>query len=450
MGAAIAISVLPGRLARDQAFQYMEGIELTVTTKENYVVADMALAPEGHARIDWAWQYMPVIRLIKEKESAGGKRPLAGHTVACCLHLEAKTACLLKVLHDLGATVVAAGSNPLSTQDAICAALAEDGVHVFSRHGMDSVEYEQHLERILAWEPDILIDDGCDTVALIHEKHPQLAGNILGGCEETTTGIKRLRAMDAEGLLKFPMLAVNDALSKYLFDNRYGTGQSVWDAIMRTTNGVVAGKTVVVVGYGWCGKGVAARAEGLGAKVVVAEINAHRALEAHMDGHRVMDIAQAAEVGDIFVTVTGNTKVIRKEHYERMKDGVLLSNAGHFDVEVYIPDLESLAAKVYDARHNVRTYEMKDGRRLHLLGEGRLVNLAAGDGHPIEIMDMSFSTQLLSALYIAKHSAELKCGLQRVPEFLDDIVANYKVESLGLKLEKLTPEQEKYLNDWRE
>ena len=417
--------------------------------KEECWIKDIKLAPEGHARIDWAWQYMPVIKLIREKELADGAKPLAGHTVAACLHLEAKTACLLKVLKDLGATVVAAGSNPLSTQDPICAALADYGVHVFSRHGMTAGEYEENLHRMLAWEPDVVIDDGCDTVAMIHEKYKHLIPKILGGCEETTTGIKRLRAMDAEGLLEFPMLAVNDALSKYLFDNRYGTGQSVWDAIMRTTNCVVAGKTVVVVGYGWCGKGVASRADGLGAKIVVVEIDAHRALEAHMDGHRVMDLNQAAEVGDIFVTVTGNTQVIRKEHYQKMKDGVLLSNAGHFDVEVYIPHLEELAAKVYDARTNVRTYEMKDGRRLHLLGEGRLVNLAAGDGHPIEIMDMSFSTQLLSALYIAK-GANLKKGLQLVPESIDEVVANYKVESLGLKLEKLTPEQEKYLNDWRE
>jgi adenosylhomocysteinase len=421
--------------------------------KEEYRVADINLAPAGRARIDWAWRYMPVIRLIREKEMVlgeNGKKPLEGHTVAACLHLEAKTACLLKALKDLGATVSAAGSNPLSTQDPICAALAEYGVHIFSRHGMSAEEYEENLCRMLAWKPDILIDDGADTVALIRNKFPELASGLLGGCEETTTGIKRLRAMDSEGLLDFPMLAVNDALSKYLFDNRYGTGQSVWDAIMRTTNCVVAGRTVVVIGYGWCGKGVAKRAEGLGASVVVAEINAHRALEAHMDGYRVMDIAQAAEVGEIFVTVTGNTQVIRKEHFARMKDGVILSNAGHFDVEVWIPHLEEIAAKVYDSRDNVRTYETGDGRRLNLLGEGRLVNLAAGDGHPVEIMDMSFATQLLSALYIAKSGREkLKKGLQQVPAFIDDIVANYKIESLGLKLERLTPEQEKYLNDWR-
>jgi adenosylhomocysteinase len=416
--------------------------------REEYSVADISLAPEGKARIDWAWQYMPVLRLIREKELAGGNKPLTGHTVAACLHLEAKTACLLKALKDLGAVVSTAGSNPLSTQDPICAALAEYGVHVFSKHGMSAAEYEENLCKMLAWEPDVLIDDGADTVALIHEKFRGLAPGIRGGCEETTTGIKRLRAMDSEGLLLFPMLAVNDALSKYLFDNRYGTGQSVWDAIMRTTTCTIAGRTVVVIGYGWCGKGVAKRAEGLGASVVVAEINAHRALEAHMDGYRVMDIAHASEAGDIFVTVTGNTQVIRREHFERMKDGVLLANAGHFDVEVYIPHLEETAAKIYDSRDNVRTYETASGRRLHLLGEGRLVNLAAGDGHPIEIMDTSFATQFLSALHIAK-GGELKKGLQRVPAFIDDIVASYKVESLGLRLERLTPEQEKYLGVWR-
>jgi adenosylhomocysteinase len=272
---------------------------------------------------------------------------------------------------------------------------------------------------------------------------------MLGGCEETTTGIKRLKAMDADGVLKFPMLAVNDALSKYLFDNRYGTGQSVWDGIMRTTNCVVAGKNVVVVGYGWCGKGVAARAAGLGAHVIVVEINAHKALEAHMDGFRVMDMADASRRGDIFITVTGNTHVIRGEHFELMRDGVLLANAGHFDVEVYVPHLEELAVKSYDARVNVRTYELADGRRLHLLAEGRLVNLASGDGHPIEIMDTSFATQLLCALYIAG-GASLKKGLQKVPDSIDDAVVKYKLESLGLKLEYLTPIQEKYLKEWRE
>jgi adenosylhomocysteinase len=417
--------------------------------RENYAVADISLAPEGCRRIDWAWQYMPVVRLISERESEGRKRPLDGRTIACCLHLEAKTACLLKVFKDLGAVVAAAGSNPLSTQDPICAALAEYGVHIFSRHGMTAEEYTENLHRMLAWEPDIIIDDGADTVALINESYRDLIPGILGGCEETTTGIKRLRAMDEGGILKFPMLAVNDAESKHLFDNRYGTGQSVWDGIMRTTNCVVSGKNVVVAGYGWCGKGVAARASGLGAHVAVVEINPHRALEAYMEGYGVMDMAQAAEWGEIFVTVTGNTKVIRREHFERMRDGVLLANAGHFDVEVYVPHLEELAAKKYDARVNVRTYETKDGRRLHLLAEGRLVNIAAGDGHPIEIMDTSFATQLLGALHIAS-GATLTRGLQKVPEAIDRSVARYKIESLGLKLERLTSEQEKYMRDWRE
>jgi adenosylhomocysteinase len=408
----------------------------------------MSLAAEGQVRMDWAWQHMPVMRLIRERETEGGRLPLKGHTIACCLHLEAKTACLLRTLKDLGATIAASGSNPLSTQDPICAALADYGVHVFSWHGMNAAEYNENLERMLAWEPDIIIDDGCDTVAMIHDKHEDMIPKILGGCEETTTGIKRLAAMDAEGLLKFPMLAVNDAMSKYLFDNRYGTGQSVWDAIMRTTNCVIAGKTVVVCGYGWCGKGVASRADGLGAKVAVTEVSPHRALEAHMDGYRVMDMLQASEVGEIFVTVTGNTRVIRREHCERMKDGAILANAGHFDVEVCIPDLADMAVKTYDSRKNIRTYEMADGRRIHLLGEGRLANLAAGDGHPIEIMDMSFATQLLCALHIAKGS-EMKKGLQVVPAFLDDIVARYKTESLGIRLEKLTQEQERYLRDWR-
>ncbi|MDR2780109.1 MAG: adenosylhomocysteinase [Synergistaceae bacterium] len=417
--------------------------------RENYAIADIGLAKEGQERIEWAFHYMPVVSLIREKEKAGGKRPLDGHVIACCLHLEAKTACLLEVFKDLGAVVTAAGSNPLSTQDPICAALAEYGVHIFSKHGMSGEEYYENLSKMLAWEPDIIIDDGCDTVAMICERYPELAPKILGGCEETTTGIKRLKAMDAAGELKFPMLAVNDALSKYLFDNRYGTGQSVWDGIIRTTNCVIAGKNVVVAGYGWCGKGVASRAAGLGAHVIVTEINPHRALEAHMDGFSVMNMSQAAEHGDIFVTVTGNTKVIRREHFEKMRDGVLLANAGHFDVEVFVPHLDELAAKTYRARDNVRTYELPDGRRLHLLAEGRLVNLASGDGHPIEIMDTSFATQLLCALYIAG-GARLKRGLQKVPERIDDLVANYKVESLGIKLERLTSEQEAYLREWRE
>ncbi|MDO4987432.1 MAG: adenosylhomocysteinase [Synergistes sp.] len=414
--------------------------------RNEFNIADIKLAPEGHRRICWAWEYMPVLKLISEKER--DVQPLDGLTICACLHLEAKTACLLKVLHELGATVAAAGSNPLSTQDPICAALVEDGVHVFSKHGMTDSEYSDNIREILKWEPQIIIDDGGDVVSMIAKENRALARNVLGGCEETTTGILRLKAMEAEGLLPFPMLAVNDALSKYLFDNRYGSGQSVWDAIMRSTNLLVAGKNVVVSGYGWCGKGVAKRAAGMGARVIVVEVDPHKAIEAVMDGFRTMDMNSAAEIGDVFVTVTGDIKAIRGEHFAKMKDGVVLANAGHFDVEVYVPDLREMATEVVNSRDNIDTYIMPDGRRLHLIGEGRLANLAAGDGHPVEIMDLSFAMQLLSALYVASHKLEKK--LYKVPEELDRKVAELKLESLGITIEKLTPEQEKYLRSWSE
>ena len=414
--------------------------------KNEFKIADISLAPEGHRRMEWAWEYMPVLSLIAEKEKEN--KPLDGLVIGTCLHLEAKTACLLKVLKELGATVVTAGSNTLSTQDAICAALVEEGVHVFSTHGMSSEEYSANIRELLKWDPQIIIDDGGDVVSMIINERQDLIKNILGGCEETTTGIKRLKAMDAEGVLPFPMLAVNDAQSKHLFDNRYGTGQSVWAAIMGTTNLIVAGKTVVIAGYGWCGKGAAKRAAGMGARVIVVEIDPHRALEALMDGFETMDMNAAAPLGDVFVSVTGNTKVLRREHFEKMKDGVLLANAGHFDVEVYVPDLKEMACEVRESRQNVDTYIMADGRRLHLLGEGRLVNLAAGDGHPVEIMDLSFAMQLLSAIYISEN--RLKPGLYNVPEELDRKIAEYKLESLGIKIEKLTPEQEEYMASWRE
>lgn len=414
--------------------------------RNEFRIADIALAPDGHRRMDWAWEYMPVLRLIKEKEER--RQPLSGMVIGVCLHLEAKTACLLKTLRDLGATVVAAGSNPLSTQDAVCAALAEQGVHVFSKRGMSAAEYEENLKEMLEWDPQIIIDDGGDVVSMIIEKRRDLIPNLLGGCEETTTGVKRLRAMEKEGVLPFPMLAVNDAQSKFLFDNRYGTGQSVWDAILRTTNLLVAGKNVVVAGYGWCGKGVASRAKGLGASVIVVETDPHKAIEAVMDGFSVMDMTEASKAGDVFITVTGNTGVIRAEHFANMKDGVVLCNAGHFDVEVSVADLKKIAEKVHSSRYNIDTYTLADGRRLHLLGEGRLVNLAAGDGHPVEIMDLSFALQLLSCLYLSK--TRLQPGLYNVPEELDKMVSSLKLESLGIKLEKLTPEQEAYLDSWRE
>jgi adenosylhomocysteinase len=408
--------------------------------RKEYIIADKGLAPEGRRRIDWAWEYMPVLKLIAEREEK--YKPLDGLVIGCCLHLEAKTACLLKVMHRLGATVVTAGSNPLSTQDAICAALVEEGIHVFSRRGMTPREYSENIEEMLKWDPQIIIDDGGDVVSMVIEKRRDLIPKILGGCEETTTGIKRLKSMQDEGLLPFPMLAVNDAQSKYLFDNRYGTGQSVWDAILRTTNLIVAGKNVVIAGYGWCGKGAAKRAAGLGA------VDPHRALEALMDGFKVMNMIDAAKVGDVFITVTGNTKVIRREHFMRMKDGVLLCNAGHFDVEICIPDLAELAEDVRETRDNIRTYILPVGRRLHLLGEGRLVNLAAGDGHPVEIMDMSFAMQLLSCIYISSH--KLGPGLYNVPAELDRRVAELKLESLCICIEQLTQEQKEYLATWKE
>lgn len=414
--------------------------------KNEFRIADIALAPEGHRRMEWAWEYMPVLRLIKEREEK--TQPLSGMVIGVCLHLEAKTACLLKVLRDLGATVVAAGSNPLSTQDPICAALVEHGVHVFSRRGMSAAEYEENMAEMLDWNPQIIIDDGGDVVSMVIEKRRDLIPNLLGGCEETTTGVKRLRAMEKDGVLPFPMLAVNDAQSKFLFDNRYGTGQSVWDAILRTTNLIVAGKNVVVAGYGWCGKGVAARAKGLGASVIVVEIDPHKAIEAVMDGFSVMNMHEASKEGDVFITVTGNTKVIRAEHFANMKDGVILCNAGHFDVEVCVPDLREMARETRSSRYNIDTYILEDGRRLHLLGEGRLVNLAAGDGHPVEIMDLSFAMQLLSCLYISKN--RLEPGLYNVPEDLDRMVSSLKLESLGVSMEKLTPEQEEYLDSWKE
>jgi len=412
----------------------------------DYAIKDPALAPFGKQKMDWAWSYMPVLNFLKEKYETS--KPFNGFTIAACLHLEAKTACLLKTFEAFGADVYAAGSNPLSTQDDICAALAASGVHVFSRRGMDKAEYHSNLRRILESSPQIVVDDGADLVATIHEERRDLIPRILGGNEETTSGVKRLRAMEKDGSLAFPMISVNDARSKYLFDNRYGTGQSVWDAFMRTTNLLVAGKKVVVAGYGWCGRGVAMRASALGAHVVVVEIDPHKAFEALMDGYEVMSMKEAAPICDIFLTLTGNTKVIRGEHFALMKDGAVMGNAGHFDVEVSVQDLDELAGERYTSRNNVETFVMKDGRKLHLIAEGRLVNLAAGDGHPIEIMDLSFATQLMCALYVK--DAALKPGLYDVPEDIDRTIMEVKLKSMGIELEVLTEEQKAYLASWKE
>ena len=390
----------------------------------------MSLADHGWKKIVWAWQYMPSLQFMYNKYKDA--QPFKGATIAACLHLEAKTANLLLTLSHLGATVAACGSNPLSTQDDICAALAEKGVHVYSHRGMNTKEYFDYVRTVLDYKPNVVVDDGADLVATIHKDMPELIPGILGASEETTSGVKRLRAMKNDGVLKFPVIAVNDALSKYLFDNRYGTGQSVWDGFMRTTNMVLAGRTVVVVGYGWCGRGCALRAAGLGAHVIVTEIDPHRACEALMDGFRVMSMDEAASEGDIFMTLTGNVHVLRREHFMRMKNGVVLGNAGHFDVEISKPDLEALADHREQLRDNIDTYVMKDGRRINLLGEGRLTNLACADGHPIEIMDLSFSLQLEAALHIYTHKMEP--GLYPVPMETDRAVMESKLAAIHLPL----------------
>ncbi|NLB42177.1 MAG: adenosylhomocysteinase, partial [Clostridiales bacterium] len=361
-------------------------------------------------------------------------------------HLEAKTAYLSLVLAAGGAEVAVTGSNPLSTQDAIAAALVEGGLNVYAWHGATAEEYEAHLNQALDFRPHIIIDDGGDLVQLLHSTRKDLQKDVIGGCEETTTGVLRLRSREKEGKLAFPMMSVNDAYCKYLFDNRYGTGQSVWEGIMGTTNLIVAGKYVVVAGYGWCGKGVAMRAKGLGANVIVTEVDPIKAIEAVMDGFRVMPMDEAASIGDVFVTVTGCLKVIRKEHFEKMKDGVLLANAGHFDVEVWLPGLEELTVEKRPMRRNIMGYVMEDGRILNVLAEGRLVNLASGDGHPAEIMDMSFALQALCAKYLLENHENLDKRVYEVPEEIDQQVAQMKLQAMGVEIDKLSEEQSKYLS----
>ncbi len=410
----------------------------------DYIIRDIGLAPEGEARINWVKKYMPLLNTL-EREFIKDQ-PFKDKKVTVSVHLEAKTAYLALVLAAGGAEVAVTGSNPLSTQDPIAAALAKAGLKVYAWHGATDEEYMDHLNKALDIGPDIVIDDGGDLVQLLHTSRSDLAENLLGGCEETTTGVMRLRAREKEGLLKFPMISVNDAYCKYLFDNRYGTGQSVWDGIMRTSNLIIAGKTVVVAGYGWCGRGVAMKAKGLGANIIVTEIDPIKAIEAVMDGFTVMTMDEAAALGDIFVTVTGCLKVIRKEHMEKMKDGVLLANAGHFDVEVWRPDLEELAVETRPMRKNITGYVMEDGRILNLMAEGRLVNLASGDGHPAEIMDMSFALQALSARYVLENRAKLDNKVYIVPEEIDKRVAAMKLAAMGLEIDELSKEQDDYLN----
>ena len=409
---------------------------------ENHI-ADISLAPEGEKKIRWVAGHMPVLAAIAEDFRK--TKPFAGLRVTLSVHLEAKTAWLCRVMEMGGAEMHVTGSNPLSTQDDVAAALAAGGMQVFARYGCDMDEYNECLCSVLECAPNIIIDDGGDLVHLMHTKYTDLIPGVIGGCEETTTGIHRLRAMDRTGELRFPMVMVNEADCKHMFDNRYGTGQSVWDGIMRTTNLIVAGKYVVVSGYGWCGKGVSLRAKGLGAKVIVTETDPVRALEAVMDGYEVMPMHEAARLGDIFVTVTGCSGIITREHFPFMKDGAILTNAGHFDVEVDMAGLRELAVREYDARHNIQGFELPGGKTLFTIAEGRLVNLAAADGHPAEIMDMSFAIQALSAEYLARNRCELRPGVIPVPRELDEAVARRKLGSMGVKIDSLSREQADYL-----
>ena len=407
------------------------------------VIRDIDLAPQGIQKIDWVEKHMPVLSGIAKQFRE--EQPFAGLKVVVSVHLEAKTAYLAQVIHEGGGEVYATGSNPLSTQDDVCAGLASRGVTVLATHGCTLEEYHDFQCRTLSVKPDVIIDDGGDMVHILHEEHPEWAVNLRGGCEETTTGIIRLRNRAKAGQLRFPMFNINDADCKHLFDNRYGTGQSVWDGVMRTTNLVVAGTTVVVAGYGWCGKGVAMRAKGLGAKVVVTEVDPVKAIEAVMDGFTVLPMAEAAKVGDWFVTVTGCDGVIRPEHMLEMKEGAILCNAGHFDVEVDVAGLRALAKESREVRHNIEGFLLPNGKTIYLLAEGRLVNLAAGDGHPAEIMDMSFALQAECARRMAECGRDMKPDLYSVPVDIDKAVATRKLTALGVSIDVLSEEQKAYL-----
>lgn len=407
------------------------------------IIKDINLAPSGEMKINWVERNMPVLRGIGRRFSE--EKPFKGLKVALSVHLEAKTAYLCRVMEMGGAEMYVTGSNPLSTQDDVAAALAAGGMNVFAEYGCTEQQYEDCLREVLKIGPNIIIDDGGDLVHLMHEEFADLIPGVIGGCEETTTGINRLRIMSAAGALRFPMVMVNDADCKHMFDNRYGTGQSVWDGICRTTNLIIAGKYVVISGYGWCGKGVSLRAKGLGAKVIVTETDPIRALEAVMDGYEVMPMTEAAKIGDIFCTVTGGRDIITAEHFPLMKDGAILSNAGHFNVEVDMAALEKMAVKKYEARHNIQGYVMPDGRTLFTIAEGRLVNLAAADGHPAEIMDMSFAIQALSAKYLADNRGRLEADVVSVPREIDYEVARSKLNAMGVGIDSLSREQAEYL-----
>lgn len=407
------------------------------------MIRDIKLAPSGHDKIAWVKNFMPVLRSIDEEYSK--TKLFAGKKVVITMHLEAKTAYLALVFKNAGAEVIATGSNPLSTQDDVVAALVEDGVTVYSWYNCTNEEYDMFIDKALDCNPDMIIDDGGDLVARIHNERPELIDRIIGGSEETTTGVIRLKALAEQGKLKFPMIAANDAYCKYLFDNRYGTGQSTWDGIMRTTNLVIAGKTVVIAGYGWCGKGGAMRAKGLGANVVITEVDPIKAIEAVFDGFRVMPMEEAAKIGDIFLTLTGCDNVINEKHFALMKDGAMMANSGHFDVEINKVDLLKNSVSHRPVRKNIEEYVQKDGRKLYLLAEGRLVNLAAGDGHPAEIMDLSFGVQFFSALHILNHHQEMENKVYLMPEEINTKIAQIKLKALSVELDELTEEQKAYL-----
>ncbi|RME87341.1 MAG: adenosylhomocysteinase [Anaerolineae bacterium] len=416
----------------------------------NYDIKDINLAEGGLRRIEWAEREMPVLRLIRERFER--EKPLKGIRISACLHVTTETANLMRTLQAGGADVVLTASNPLSTQDDVAAALVNRyEIPVFAIKGEDNVTYYKHIAAALDHKPHLTMDDGADLVSTLHKERRELLDNVLGGTEETTTGVIRLRAMAADGALMFPVIAVNDAMTKHFFDNRYGTGQSTIDGIIRSTNILLAGKTFVVAGYGWCGRGVAMRARGMGANVIVTEVDPLKALEAVMDGYRVMPMTEAAKVGDIFVTLTGDINVIDRHHFEVMKDGAIVANSGHFNVEINIPALKEMAkGEPRRVRPFVEQYELKDGRRINLLGEGRLINLAAAEGHPASVMDMSFANQALSAEYIIKNPGKLERRVYTVPEEIDKEIARLKLEAMGVQIDTLTEEQINYLNSWEE
>ena len=407
-------------------------------------IKDIALAPSGHDKINWVKNFMPVMNAIEKEYSV--TKPFAGKRMVMTMHLEAKTAYLALVLQAAGAEVIATASNPLSTQDDVCAALVEGGVTVFAHHGCTMEEYDAYIDMALDCQPDIIMDDGGDLIYRLHNERRELLPKIIGGSEETTTGVIRDRALEAAGKLEFPMLAANDAYCKYLFDNRYGTGQSTWEGIMRATNLVIAGKTVVIAGYGWCGKGGAMRAKGLGANVIITEVDPIKAIEAVFDGFRVMPMDEAAKVGDIFLTLTGDKDILRKWHYESMKDGAVMANSGHFDLEINIPELEEVSESRTQVKPGIEEFKFADGKKLYLLGEGRLVNLACGDGHPAEIMDLSWGVQFFSALHIVENHDKLENKVYVLPEEVNAKIARIKLAALGIEIDELTPEQYAYLH----